>query len=84
MEIALIFGLLLTLVLLNVKATQLVQHDELLSSAQRIAQITLAWLIPFIGAIIVMVMQHLLSEPRRRRQEADLGLDPFALKEYGD
>jgi hypothetical protein len=64
---------LLVLVGLNIKATQFVRRDELLESGQRTAQMVLIWLVPVIGAIIVIAMHFLLSEPRRARKDVDLG-----------
>jgi hypothetical protein len=81
METFLVIVLFLVLLWLNVVATQLVYRDELLERVQKIAQIVLIWLLPFIGGVTVIVMQLILNEPRRARKEVDLGDDVAMLRE---
>ena len=64
---------------LNVKATGLVAHDMLCERRQKIAQLLLVWLVPILGAVIVMAVHRPAEPPSRQyREPVDPG-DDFAL-----
>ena len=62
--------------LLNAIATWIIVRDVLSDRRQKIAQLLLVWIIPFIGAITVLAV-HRRTEPRPYREAAEPG-DDFA------
>ena len=64
---------------LNVLATRAVARDTLAERKQRVAQLLLVWLIPLVGALVVLGVHRAAEPPSRKyRQEPDPG-DDFAL-----
>ena len=55
MDIALLIAVVTVPLWLNVKATLLVWRDTLSEKPQKVAQLLLVWLLPFVGAIVVLV-----------------------------
>ena len=62
--------------LLNAIATWIIVRDVLSDRRQKIAQLLLVWLVPLIGAIIVLAV-HRRTEPRPYREATEPG-DDFA------
>ncbi len=62
---------------LNGWVTRRALQDSLSSASQRIAQIALIWLVPAVGALIVLNLQRRNGEngPGRYREPPDLGDD---------
>ncbi len=78
MEIALALAVIAVPLWLNVKATRAVLLDEFLQRGQRLVQLLLVWLVPLIGAGIVLAVHRSAETPSRRyREPADPG-DDFA------
>jgi hypothetical protein len=74
MEIALVLAAVLIPLLLNARATQLIVRDGLSDRQQKIIQLLLVWLIPIIGAVIVLAV-HRRAEPSSRRYWKEPELD---------
>jgi hypothetical protein len=66
MEIALVLAALLVPLLLNARATRLIVRDVLSDRQQKLAQLLLVWLIPIVGAVIVLAV-HRRAEPPSRQ-----------------
>ena len=61
---------------LNVLATGKVVRDELSEQKQKIVQVALVWLIPFIGSMVVLAVHRPTEPPTRKYYEpADSGDD---------
>lgn len=71
------FAVLIAICVLDAWVTWRVVHDDLSSSSQRVAQITLVWLLPAVGALIVLNMQRRNGErgSGRYREIPDPGDD---------
>src|SRR5688572_692427 len=64
---------------LNVKATRLVVRDVLSGRRQKVAQLLLVWLVPVVGAVVVLAVHRSPEPPSRQyREPVDPG-DDFAL-----
>ncbi len=63
MSFAAVFGLLVVAVLLDAWATYAVVRDELSSQRQRLAQLALVWLVPFLGATLTLYFKRSQTEP---------------------
>jgi hypothetical protein len=76
MERFLVLAALSVPLALNLWATRLVCADESLSKNQRRAQLVLVWVLPFVGAVLVLGV-HRKDEPpsRKYRTESDPGDD---------
>jgi hypothetical protein len=61
---------------LNLWATRLVVADDLSSGSQKYSQLALVWLLPLLGAVVVLAV-HRKAEPpsRKHRTQPDLGDD---------
>lgn len=76
MEIALVLAILAVLLWLNAKATRLVARDALSAPGQKIAQLLLVWLVPVIGALVVLAVHRRPEPPSRQyREQPDPGDD---------
>ena len=89
MDIVLLFVALIVPLWLNVKATLLVWGDCLSERPQRIAQLLLVWLLPLIGAIIVLGVHRCEEKsPRAYPTESEADYDHFpsgsALRKISD
>ena len=78
MEAALVLAAVAVPLLLNLRATQLAVRDDLYDRKQKARQLLLVWLIPVIGAVVVMAVHRRGDTPSRQyREDADPG-DDFA------
>ena len=75
-------GLLLALISLvavlwlNIKATIAVQRDHLSGQNQRLMQLALVWLLPVIGAVIVLAVNRPAEKATRKyREPPESGID---------
>ncbi len=76
MEIALTAALLTILIGLNVKAAIAIWRDTFSECRQKIMQLALVWLLPLIGAIVVLAVHRPAEKPTRRYSESpDAGED---------
>jgi hypothetical protein len=66
MEIALVLAAVLIPLLLNARATQLIVRDDLSERKQKVTQLLVVWLIPIIGAIIVLAVHRRADPPSRK------------------
>jgi hypothetical protein len=72
------------MVLLNVVATWKAHRSIGLSRSQKTAQTILAWIIPFFGAIAVIVVSTDPAERQKRAAAADQGADALSGGGYYD
>jgi hypothetical protein len=64
---------------LNLWATRLVAADDLSSKPQRYSQLALVWLLPLLGAVVVLAVHRQAEQPSRKyRTRPDPG-DDFTL-----
>jgi hypothetical protein len=70
MELATALAVLSVLLWLNIKATRLVLRDSLSERMQRIAQVLLVWLVPLVGALIVLAVHRRTEPPSQKYREA--------------
>ena len=78
MPIELVFVLVLVVAVLwmNIKATLLVIRDSLSDPKQRLMQLLMVWLLPILGAIIVLsVHRPTEKHPGKYREPPDVGDD---------
>ena len=61
---------LATVLWLNIKATKAVWRDELSDQNQRRMQLALAWLLPVIGAVIVLAVNRPVKKASRKNRDA--------------
>ena len=54
MELALILAAIAIVLWLSIKATVVIVRDTLLEGWQKAAQLSLVWLLPLIGAVVVL------------------------------
>lgn len=67
------FAALLIPLWLNVAATLAIKRDSLSEHSQKIAQLLLVWLLPLIGAIVVLAVHRPKQKPSGRYpEEGDL------------
>ena len=74
---------------LNLRATHLVASDSLSERNQKFAQLLFVWLVPIIGAIIVLAIHRREEPPPRQYREPpdpgdDFGFSGRALKDTRD
>lgn len=74
--IALIAGAFLAL---HVKATIAVLRDADSGKGQKIAQLGFVWLVPLLGAVVVLAVHRQPERPSRRYREAPDPGDDFAM-----
>ena len=70
MEVLLVLVALVVPLWLNIKATLAVRRDPLSDHSQKVAQLLLVWLLPLIGAVIVLAV-HRPKEKHRGRYPSD-------------
>jgi hypothetical protein len=79
MNFAAVFGVLGAAVLLDAWATYVIVRDELSSRGQRLAQLALVWLVPFIGSLLTLYFKRSQTElPTGHYREARDPGDDFA------
>jgi hypothetical protein len=78
MTIAILLSVVAAAVLLNVVATWKAHRSIGLTRSQKTAQTILAWIIPFFGAIAVIVVSTDPAERQKRAAAADPGADAFS------
>lgn len=78
METALVLAAVLVPLLLNGRATQFIVQDVLCDRQQKLAQLLLVWLVPIIGATIVLAVHRRAEPPSRQYREAADAGDDFA------
>ncbi len=79
MDMLLVSAALSIPIALNVWATRLVLRDPLITKHQRQSQLTLIWLLPLVGALLVLAVHRKEENPSRtHRSEPDPG-DDYAL-----
>lgn len=89
MEIALTLALLAILIGLNVKATIAIWSDTFSEPRQKTLQLALVWLLPLIGAIVVLAVHRPPEKPTRQYNESpdageDFGISGGAVKRAVD
>jgi hypothetical protein len=75
MTIAILLIVVAVAVFLNVVATWKVRQSSGLTRSQKTAQTILAWILPFFGAIAVIVISTDPAERQRRRTRVESGAD---------
>jgi len=63
---------------LNVLATRAVLRDAFAERLQKVAQVLLVWLVPLIGAIVVLAVHRRPEVPSRKYRESPDPGDDFA------
>lgn len=61
---------LVTVLWLNIKATKAVLRDDLSDRNQRLMQLALVWLLPVIGAVIVLAVNRPAEKASRKYRDA--------------
>ncbi|MBA4111624.1 MAG: hypothetical protein C0487_18750 [Leptothrix sp. (in: Bacteria)] len=89
MDIALTAALLTILIGLNVKATIAIWRDTFSERRQKIMQLALVWLLPLIGAIVVLAVHRPAEKPTRQYSESpdageDFGISGGSIKRAAD
>ncbi|RYF16225.1 MAG: hypothetical protein EOO30_11750 [Comamonadaceae bacterium] len=74
--IALIAGAFLVL---HVKATIAVLRDDASDKGQKFGQLAFVWLVPLLGAVVVLAVHRAAEPPSRRYREAPDPGDDFAM-----
>lgn len=83
MDIALLSFIAIMLLWLNIRATLAVVRDSLSEPQQRIWQLLLVWLLPLIGALVVLAVHRPDEEPSRRYREPPEVGDDFSVSARG-
>jgi hypothetical protein len=78
MEVALALAALVIPLWLNVKATQLVSRDVLSERRQKVAQLLFVWLVPLIGAVVVLAIHRPAEPPSRQYRKPVDPSDDYA------
>ena len=79
MEIGIASAVALIWIALNIAATRHVLRDDISERAQKAAQLAVVWLIPLIGAILVLAVHRSAEPPSRKYYEpANMGHAPGA------
>lgn len=79
METALLLACMAIPLWLNGKATVLVFRDQDCEGKQKLAQLALVWLLPFLGGMLVLGIHRPAEAPSRRCREAPDPIDDIAL-----
>jgi len=74
MTISFLLVILLVILVLDLAATRAILKADDAEPAQRYAQLALVWLVPAVGAVVVLAV-HRPAERRRSRGPADVGDD---------
>ena len=76
MELTLILAAIAIVLWLSIKATVVIARDGLMEGRQKALQLALVWLLPLIGAILVLAVNRPLEAPSRKyRKRQDAGED---------
>ena len=76
MELALIVAAIAIVLWLSIKATVQIARDGLIEGRQKAAQLALVWLLPLVGAILVLAVNRPPEAPSRKyRERPDAGED---------
>ena len=76
MELTLIVAAIAIVLWLSIKATVLIARDRLIEGGQKAAQLALVWLLPLVGAILVLAVNRPPEAPSRKyRERQDAGED---------
>ncbi len=62
-DIAVVAGILGTILVLDLLATRAILRDDLSERGQRVAQLALVWLFPLIGALLVLALYRGPGKP---------------------
>jgi hypothetical protein len=80
MDIALLFICIAVILWLEIKATLIVLRDSLSEPRQRAMQLALVWLLPLLGAIVVLAVHRPVEKHSGKyRENSDLGDENFFL-----
>ena len=77
MELTLVLAAFAILLSLNIKATVVIVHDELLERGQKAAQLATVWVFPLIGAILVFAINRQREAPSHKYRESQDAGDDF-------
>ena len=69
MILAILVLLIAPLLWLDVKATRMIVLDPLSERTQRILQLLLVWLLPLLGALLVLAVHRSAEKPSRKYRE---------------
>lgn len=83
MDIALILLVAVVPLWLNLKATAAVARDDLSQRPQKTAQLLFVWLVPLIGAIVVLGVHRRPEAPSRKYRDPPDAGDDFAVSGRG-
>ena len=76
MEITLILAAIAIMLWLSIKATVVITRDGLIEGRQKAMQLALVWLLPLVGAILVLAVNRRPEAPSRKyRERQDAGED---------
>ena len=76
MEFTLILAAIAVVIWLSIKATVVIARDGLMEGRQKAVQLALVWLLPLIGAILVLAVNRPPEAPSRKyRERQDAGED---------
>jgi hypothetical protein len=76
MEVALILFAVAIVLWLSIKATVVITRDGLIEGRQKAIQLVLVWLLPLLGAVIVLAVNRPPEAPSRKyRERQDAGED---------
>jgi hypothetical protein len=73
MKMALTLGIVLLAAALSAFATVAATRDEALTKAQKRHQLVLAWMVPFIGLVLLLAVRHFMLR-RKDRSAGDSSL----------
>lgn len=71
MGAAFLSGVLLLVGALNAWATVVILRDPLCTTRERVAQTALVWLLPPVGAVLLLIMRR-EGQPRRRQIQSEV------------
>jgi hypothetical protein len=76
MDIALLFICIAVILWMEIKATLIVLRDSLSEPRQRVMQLALIWLLPLLGAIVVLAVHRPVEKHSGKyREKSDPGDD---------
>ncbi|RYG06756.1 MAG: hypothetical protein EON92_19620, partial [Burkholderiales bacterium] len=64
---------------LHLKATIAVLRDDASGKGQKVGQLAFVWLVPILGAVVVLAVHRAAEAPSRRYREAPDPGDDFAM-----
>ncbi len=74
-----IFSLGIILFIFNFSATKACLKDDLLTNTQKIFQLLIIWLIPILGAFLILYM---ITDSHTQAEVKDMTIGPFYLREF--